>query len=74
MAKQVAANQEMLLSLNQLSKVAAIRRSASQLRRWIRDGVSNRSGQRVFLEHKRIGRSIASTVESVNRFIDDLQR
>jgi hypothetical protein len=73
MAKQVAANQEMLLSLNQLSKVAAIRRSASQLRRWIRDGLSNRSGKKVFLEHVRIGRNIASSLEAIRRFLSALQ-
>jgi hypothetical protein len=64
---------EKLLPLVQLARVSAARRSASQLRRWIRDGLNNRSGKRVFLEHVRIGRNIASSLEAIRRFLSALQ-
>lgn len=73
MSRKMVDRGEKLWSLEMLSRVSMVGRSASQLRRWVTDGLPNRSGGRVYLEHIRIGRSFASSIESVKRFLNALQ-
>lgn len=56
------------ITLTEAAKITPGRPSTNCLWRWCRRGVLSRSGQRVRLEHVRIGGKIFTTVEAVEKF------
>lgn len=59
---------ETFLSLGQAAKLAPGRPSANCLWRWCRRGVLSRSGERVHLQHRRIGGKIFTTAGWLDEF------
>jgi len=61
-----------LVSLSTAAKYCPGRPNASTLWRWARKGIKARSGARIRLEHRRVGGKIFVTIDSLNRFFENV--
>lgn len=73
MKQLIVDNGEQILSLQELERVATVKRTVHQYRRWIVKGMRTASGSVVHLEHIRIGRAYATSVPALQRFLKSLQ-
>lgn len=73
MQSLIIANREDVLSLRELIRVAPVKRTVHQYRRWIVQGLKTPSGKTFHLEHVRIGRAFATSLPAVQRFLQQLQ-
>ena len=65
---------EEFLKLSEAANLCPGRPSASCLWRWCRQGVKSRSGQRIRLEHRRVGGRIYVRKSDLNAFFEQLAR
>jgi len=61
-----------LVSLSTAARYCPGRPNASTLWRWARKGIKARSGARIRLEHRRVGGKIFVTINSLDRFFENL--
>ncbi len=73
MKQLIVDNGEQILSLREFARVAPVKRTVHQYRRWIVNGMRTASGSVVHLEHIRIGRAYATSVPALQRFLKSLQ-
>jgi len=62
------------ISLSEAAKRCPGRPSSNAIWRWCRKGIKSRTGQRVRLEHVRIGGKIYTSPEAMDRFFAEVAR
>jgi len=63
---------EKRIGLNEASKIAPGRPHLSSIWRWCRKGCIARNGERIRLEHERVGSRVFTSREALQRFADSL--
>jgi len=60
-----------LITLSKAANMCPIKTTRQSVWRWCRKGLVSKSGERVYLEHYRLGREILTTEENLIQFMEN---